>query len=86
MPGSERAIAEFFIMRKYRRRGIGCAVACQIFDRFPGKWEVQQMVSNQRAQFFWRRVIAHYTNGQYHEVTLHDERWHGPVQFFDNHP
>src|SRR5512133_3078613 len=31
------AIAEFFILRKYRRQGLGRAVAWQIFERFPGR-------------------------------------------------
>jgi predicted acetyltransferase len=34
------SIAEFFIMRKYRRQGVGEQAAFQIFDRFPGPWHV----------------------------------------------
>lgn len=83
--GSERAIAEFFILRKYRRRGIGGAVAFQVFDRFQGRWEVQQTASNLTAQAFWRKTISQYTAGQFNEVILQDERWQGPIQFFDNH-
>ena len=28
-------VAEFFVMRKYRRRGVGAACAALAFDRFP---------------------------------------------------
>src|ERR1700712_3027854 len=34
------SIAEFFIMKKYRRQGIGKGVAQQIFDLHKGPWEV----------------------------------------------
>src|SRR5450755_3396437 len=32
-------MAEFLVVRKYRKRGIGAAVANNIWKRFPGKWE-----------------------------------------------
>jgi predicted acetyltransferase len=84
VPGNERSIAEFFIMRKYRRQGVGRAVACRVFDRLPGRWEAQEMASNTPAQQFWRSVIAVYTGGAYSEVVLDNDQWRGPVQFFDN--
>jgi predicted acetyltransferase len=84
LPGNERSITEFFIMRKYRRRGIGKHVSYWIFDFFPGKWEIQEIAPNLPAQRFWRSVITAYTNGQYSEVELHDDRWDGVVQSFDN--
>ena len=34
-PFDGHAVAEFFVMRKYRRVGIGRAAAIQLFDRFP---------------------------------------------------
>ncbi len=37
---SESSIAEFFVMRKYRRRGVGRVAARRVFDMFPGRWEV----------------------------------------------
>jgi predicted acetyltransferase len=33
-------MAEFFVMRKYRRRGVGFAAASAAFDRFTGRWEI----------------------------------------------
>jgi predicted acetyltransferase len=75
-------MAEFFVMRKYRRRGVGEYVATQLFDRFPGRWEVGQMTENTAAQAFWRTVIGRYTAGRYQEIDLDDDRWQGPVQTF----
>jgi len=84
LPENEWSIAEFFIMRKYRRRGVGKVVAFHIFESFRGKWEVQQTAANAPAQHFWRKTIAEYTGGQYLETNLHNELWRGPVQCFDN--
>lgn len=78
------AIAEFFILKKYRGGGVGNTVAKQIFDMFPGKWEVSQTNQNKEAQAFWKKVIKKYTNGNYKEIVLDNERWKGPVQTFNN--
>ncbi len=75
-------MAEFFVMRKYRRRGIGQYVARWLFDRFAGRWEVAEVAPNTAAQAFWRRVIGEYTGGRYEEYILDDERWQGPIQVF----
>lgn len=75
-------IAEFFVMRKYRGLGVGQFAAQDIFDRFPGDWQVAQIVENHPATLFWRKVIQRYTGGKYQEVLLDSERWRGPVQMF----
>jgi len=79
-----KSIAEFFILRKYRRRGIGRQAAFYVFDRFPGKWEVRQIRSNLDGYRFWKRIIAEYTNNQFTETFLDEKAWRGPVQSFDN--
>jgi predicted acetyltransferase len=75
LPGNEWSIAEFFIIRKYRRQGIGKAVAFYIFDQFRGKWEVREVEANAPAQHFWRKLIAEYTAGHYLETNLNNELW-----------
>jgi predicted acetyltransferase len=77
-------VAEFFVMRPYRRKGVGSYAAEQMFDRFRGRWEVRQIHANTAAQHFWRAVIARYTAGRYSEAIHDDDRWRGPVQAFDN--
>ncbi len=74
LPGGEdrHYLAEFFVMRAYRRRGLGEAVARDVFDRFPGGWQVLQMPQNTAAQRFWRRVIGGYTGGRFTERTTAD--------------
>jgi predicted acetyltransferase len=84
LPASQWAVAEFFILRKYRRQGAGKAAAFQLFDRFRGAWEVGQIQENIPAQKFWREVISAYTNGDYKETILNDEEWKGIIQTFNN--
>jgi predicted acetyltransferase len=60
-------MGEFFILRKFRRSGLGRYVACALFDRFAGKWEVRELPSNTPAQAFWRRIIGDYTTQDFEE-------------------
>lgn len=76
-------IAEFFILRKYRRRQIGRYAAWKIFDRFPGRWHVAEIRENVPAQHFWRKVIGEYTGGKYEEIT--PPEWDGPIQSFTSY-
>jgi predicted acetyltransferase len=82
--GETAYMDEFFVLRKYRRRGVGEHVARTLFDRFPGRWEVAELRQNAPAQAFWRRVIGRYTGGRFREVELDDARWRGPVQNFES--
>jgi predicted acetyltransferase len=50
-------MAEFFVMRKYRRSAVGRVVAHRLFQRYPGRWEVRIMQGNERDLAFWRRII-----------------------------
>lgn len=61
------SMSEFFIMKKYRKSGLGKAVAHHVFDLHRGEWEVMQIEPNKPAQAFWRKVIGEYTNGNYSE-------------------
>jgi predicted acetyltransferase len=54
-------MAEFFILRGRRRRGIGTLAAQAIWRLFPGHWEVRVMQSNVLAGSFWERAISNFT-------------------------
>lgn len=84
LPENQYWMGQFFVMKRYRRMGVATRAARHIFDQFRGRWEVGQMPLNHAAQAFWRRVIGDYTNGHYVEHELHDERWDGFLQCFDN--
>jgi predicted acetyltransferase len=80
----ERWMAQFFVLRKYRRRGVASAAARAVFDRFPARWEVGELPENLPAQAFWRGLIAQYSGGQYTDQYIKDDEWEGFVQCFDN--
>jgi predicted acetyltransferase len=82
MPGADHWLEQFFIIKKYRRRGIGAAAAGALFDSMPGVWQVGQMPLNKPAQAFWRRVVAQYTGGSYQEQRLESGPWQGLLQQF----
>jgi predicted acetyltransferase len=79
-------MAQFFVLKKYRRRGYGARAAQHVFDTLRGRWEVGQMAANLPARDFWRQTIGRYTGGGYVEYELHDKRWDGWLQCFDNTP
>jgi predicted acetyltransferase len=63
----EFSMAEFFIARSWRRRGIGAEAVRLLFDRFDGQWLISEHGRNTAAVKFWRRVVAAYTGGKYQE-------------------
>ena len=83
-PENDLWMAQFFVARRYRRRGVASAAARIIFDRLPGRWEIGQFPANRPSQLFWRRLIADYTGGVYTDQYVQDGDWEGHVQCFDN--
>ena len=77
-------MAEFFVMRRFRRKGVGLAAAAAAFDRFKGAWEIRQRDENAAATAFWRRAIDRYTGGNYRDVRWNDRASIGPVQMFSS--
>lgn len=75
---------QFFVLRRYRRHGVGERAAHLLFDRFRGRWEIREEHGNDDATAFWRRVIERYTGAAVEERLFADEKWHGPVQLFDS--
>jgi predicted acetyltransferase len=72
-------VAEFFIVRAYRRKGIGMKVAHDMWKRFPGPWEVRVMQSNRTALNLWERATTTFNNGGAIEpasIDNDDERWY----------
>ena len=70
-------MAEFFVVRRFRKRGIGAAVAGEVWRRFPGPWEVRVLEANAPALGFWRGAI-HAFNGsdvQERAVELQQKPW-----------
>jgi predicted acetyltransferase len=56
-------VAELFVMRRYRRSGVGRRAILLLWDRLPGRWIVRVSDGNAGALPFWERVIAEHTSG-----------------------
>jgi predicted acetyltransferase len=71
-------MAEFFIVRGYRRLRIGTKVAQEVWKKFSGKWEVRVIDRNQRAIKFWRCAISEFLGKEIDSVSLdkEGEGWH----------
>ena len=63
-------MAEFFVRRGYRCRGIGTKIAHEIWRQFPGPWEVRVMQSNRSAHRFWQRAITRFRGKVTHSRRL----------------
>lgn len=66
-PSIDYNMAQFFILRKFKGKGIGRYVAHQCFEQFSGTWEVMVMPENTGAYQFWRSTIQAYCHSSYLE-------------------
>ena len=70
-------MAEFFVIRGYRGRGVGTAVAHEVWRRFPGRWEIRVMQANKPARQFWEHAIKAYAGDAVQSscVKRNGEKW-----------
>jgi predicted acetyltransferase len=54
-------MAEFFVLRRYRHRGIGIQLAEKVWLHCPGRWQIRVMEKNVLARKFWESSIAKFT-------------------------
>lgn len=78
--GRDLRMSEFFILKRYRRQGVGRRAAHAIFDRLRGVWEVSELPANVGAVRFWRSIIGAYTGGRFEDTIERGD----VVQVFDN--
>ncbi|BBH23254.1 acetyltransferase [Paenibacillus baekrokdamisoli] len=55
---ADYVLNSFFILRRYRRRGTGTAVASKFLELYPGRYCCAQLKSNTPAVQFWKKVYA----------------------------
>lgn len=82
-------IAEFFVMYKYRRTGVGKQAFFKVLDLHKGKWQLKRHPKNLSSVYFWNKVINEYTNGNYELVnsyprTEYDDGTLADVFFFNS--
>jgi predicted acetyltransferase len=78
-----REIAEFFVLRKYRRRGVGTKAALDVLTRYPGHWELSELSWNVAAQRFWRGIIRRVAVDGYTERRRRQREHTNVVQHFE---
>jgi predicted acetyltransferase len=66
-------MSEFFVLRRYRRRGIGTEITHKVWRQFPGAWEVRVTQLNVSAQHFWASAISELTGDVVHPVPFDKE-------------
>lgn len=62
------SIAEFFVLRPFRRGGVGTAAARLALTTFSGRWRITQLERNTPATAFWRRIAAEASGGSFEET------------------
>jgi predicted acetyltransferase len=60
-------VDEFFVLRRFRRSGVGQLMATRLWDERPGQWLVRAFEANVPAVPFWRAAIARYSGGVFRE-------------------
>ena len=83
----ERNMAEFFVLRKHRRRGVALEALHQILGLHPGRWEVAIAERNMAAKAFWRKAIESAPGVKDLHLAQGDgENWRGPIWCFRKAP
>lgn len=54
-------VSEFFVLRRYRDRGVGAEMAEEIWRLFPGRWQIRVRSHNLAGLKFWKSTIGKFT-------------------------
>lgn len=84
LPGGQYWMDQFFVLKKYRRRGLGRELAARVIARHPGQWQIGQMVDNHPAQSFWRETLDAIGAREFRECAITTGWWQGLVQQFES--
>lgn len=82
-------IAEFFVMYKYRRAGVGKQAFLQLINKHKGRWQLRRHPKNIASVHFWSNVIDDYANGKFELIKSHPKCGYndgslGDVFFFES--
>lgn len=77
--GTQKAMAEFFVLRKYRRAGLGTRAAIEVIQRHPVSWEIAVAGYNQPALQFWSSVTKSLHGFEAQKLDGDGVRWCGTI-------
>jgi ribosomal-protein-alanine N-acetyltransferase len=83
-PSIDYSFTDFFILRKFRNRGVGERIARQFFRLYPGRWQIDHLKHNKPAALFWRKVVSRYTHGKFKTKSARCKEGPVTVLFFDS--
>jgi len=66
-------MAEFTVLLKYRRMGIGKCVVNKLFETHKGKWQIKFHPKNVPSEKFWTKIVNEYTKGNYKTIENNKE-------------
>lgn len=80
----DRNVAEFFVVRKHRREGVGAQAALSLFDQRPGVWELAVTRANRSGQAFWTKLLQRSPQVlDLQVIDMNDARWNGALLRFN---
>jgi predicted acetyltransferase len=68
-------MAEFFVLRGYRRQGIGREAVAELLRRHAGRWHVAVTRSHVRSEAFWAGVLGGFPGLTERELTFEGDAW-----------
>lgn len=58
-------MGQFFVLRKFKGKGIGKQALKSVLERFPGRWQIRVMVENTAALGFWAAAVSSVVGTEY---------------------
>jgi [ribosomal protein S5]-alanine N-acetyltransferase len=83
-PNIDYSFTDFFILRKFRHRGVGQRIAHEFFKRYPGQWQIDHLKQNKPAAIFWRKVVSRYAKGKFKTKSARCKEGAVTVLLFDS--
>ncbi len=66
-------IAQFFVLRKFKGRGVGKEALKLIVKMFPGKWQIRVLTENEGALQFWTSAVSNLVGDKYNQTKEADK-------------
>ncbi len=60
-------IAQFFVLRKFKGKGVGKRSLELVVRLFPGKWQIRVLIENGGALNFWKSAVSNIVGDNYEQ-------------------
>ncbi|HHX71489.1 MAG TPA: GNAT family N-acetyltransferase [Clostridiales bacterium] len=64
------SLAEFFVLYKYRRQGVGKRAFLLLMEKHQGTWQLHCHPKNVPSVYFWDCVVGTLTGGQFEKISF----------------